>query len=98
MAAIDGRRRSREGSKARPRRHGAAWRRCAISSRPRSCVLTPEAIIIGKAVLHGSPTTSCIAVPGQHAETLVIKFDLAGIAVSAGFGSPAPARWPRATC
>ena len=30
------------------------------------------------------PNTSCIAVPGKSAETLVIAFDLAGIAVSAG--------------
>jgi cysteine desulfurase len=45
--------------------------------------LTPDAIIIGKAVPRLA-NTSCIAVPGQHAETLVIKFDLAGVAVSAG--------------
>ncbi len=30
------------------------------------------------------PNTSCIAVPGQRAETLVIQLDLMGIAVSAG--------------
>jgi cysteine desulfurase len=30
------------------------------------------------------PNTSCIAVPGVKAETLVIGLDLAGIAVSAG--------------
>ena len=45
--------------------------------------LTPDAIIIGKAAPRLA-NTSCIALPGQHAETLVIKFDLAGIAVSAG--------------
>ncbi|MEO1720736.1 MAG: aminotransferase class V-fold PLP-dependent enzyme, partial [Pseudomonadota bacterium] len=30
------------------------------------------------------PNTTCVAVPGLKAETLVIKFDLAGIAISAG--------------
>ena len=30
------------------------------------------------------PNTSCIAVPGTKAETLVIGLDLAGVAVSAG--------------
>jgi cysteine desulfurase len=45
--------------------------------------ITPEAVIIGRA----SPrvaNTSCIALPGKPAETLVIKLDLEGIAVSAG--------------
>ena len=32
----------------------------------------------------GCPNTSCIAVPGTKAETLVIGLDLAGVAVSAG--------------
>lgn len=44
---------------------------------------TPAAIIVGA----DSPrlaNTSCIALAGQPAETLVIKFDLAGFAVSAG--------------
>lgn len=44
---------------------------------------TPAAMIVGV----GSdrlPNTSCIALPGYAAETLVIKFDLAGIAISAG--------------
>jgi cysteine desulfurase len=45
--------------------------------------LTPDAIIVGKTAPRLA-NTSCIALPGQHAETLVIKFDLAGIAVSAG--------------
>ena len=44
---------------------------------------TPGALIIG----HGAPriaNTSCIALPGRSAETLVTALDLAGIAVSAG--------------
>jgi cysteine desulfurase len=44
---------------------------------------TPEArIMAGKA--ERLANTSCIAWPGKRAETLVIKLDLAGIAVSAG--------------
>jgi cysteine desulfurase len=45
--------------------------------------LTPEAVVIGS----GAPrlaNTACISVPGCSAETLVIKLDLAGVAVSAG--------------
>jgi cysteine desulfurase len=45
--------------------------------------ISPEAVIIGRT----SPrvaNTSCIALPGKPAETLVIKLDLEGIAVSAG--------------
>lgn len=45
--------------------------------------LTPDAVIIGKDAPRLA-NTSCIALPGQSAETMVIKFDLAGIAVSAG--------------
>jgi cysteine desulfurase len=45
--------------------------------------LTPEAVCIGSDAPR-LPNTSCIALPGQAAETLVIKLDLAGIAVSAG--------------
>jgi cysteine desulfurase len=44
---------------------------------------TPEALIIGA----GAPrlaNTSCIALPGRSAETLVAALDLSGIAVSAG--------------
>jgi cysteine desulfurase len=44
---------------------------------------TPQAQIIG-AGAGRLPNTSSIALPGHAAETLVIKFDLAGIAVSAG--------------
>ncbi|MET0567804.1 MAG: cysteine desulfurase family protein [Hyphomicrobiaceae bacterium] len=45
--------------------------------------LTPEAVIIGQSV-ERLPNTTCVAWPGKAAETLVIKLDLAGIAVSAG--------------
>lgn len=45
--------------------------------------LTPEAIILG-AEAPRLANTSCIAWPGKLAETLVIRLDLAGIAVSAG--------------
>lgn len=45
--------------------------------------LTPHAVFIGA---NGArlPNTSAIALPGLSAETLVIRFDLAGIAISAG--------------
>lgn len=50
--------------------------------------LTPEAVVISGQLnqLSGSrlPNTSMIALPGFRAETLVIRLDLAGIAVSAG--------------
>jgi len=42
-----------------------------------------EAIVIG-AGADRLPNTSCLAVPGTRAETLVIALDLAGVAVSAG--------------
>lgn len=45
--------------------------------------LTPDAHIMG-AGAERLPNTTCIAFPGQAAETLVIRFDLAGIAISAG--------------
>ena len=45
--------------------------------------LTPSAVIVGAASPR-LPNTTSVAVPGQTAETLVIKLDLAGIAVSAG--------------
>lgn len=45
--------------------------------------LTPDAHIAG-ADAERLPNTTCVALPGQSAETLVIRFDLAGIAVSAG--------------
>jgi len=45
--------------------------------------LSPDAMIVA-AKSRRLPNTSCIAWPGRLAETLVIKLDLAGIAVSAG--------------
>lgn len=45
--------------------------------------LSPEAAVIGQDAPR-IPNTSCIAWPGRHAETLVIKMDLAGVAISAG--------------
>jgi cysteine desulfurase len=44
---------------------------------------TPGAVIIGTGG-ERLPNTTSVAVPGLTAETLVIKFDLAGVAVSAG--------------
>jgi cysteine desulfurase len=43
----------------------------------------PDAVVLSAGVPR-LPNTSCIAVPGVKAETLVIGLDLAGIAVSAG--------------
>jgi cysteine desulfurase len=45
--------------------------------------LTPEAVIVGASAPR-LPNTTCVALPGRSAETLVIKLDLAGVAVSAG--------------
>lgn len=45
--------------------------------------LAPGARVIGAEALR-LPNTVCLALPGVSAETLVIRFDLAGIAVSAG--------------
>jgi cysteine desulfurase len=45
--------------------------------------MTPDAEIVGAAAERLANTT-CIAVPGLSAETLVIRFDLAGFAISAG--------------
>jgi len=44
---------------------------------------TPDALIIGKDAKRIA-NTSCIALPGKPAETMVIKLDLEGVAVSAG--------------
>jgi cysteine desulfurase len=44
---------------------------------------TPRAVVIGQGAQRLC-NTSCIALPGHRSETLVIKFDLAGISVSAG--------------
>ncbi|MHA1518035.1 MAG: cysteine desulfurase family protein [Alphaproteobacteria bacterium] len=48
-----------------------------------SRAVATDAVIVSAAVPR-LPNTSCIAVPGVKAETLVIGLDLAGIAVSAG--------------
>jgi cysteine desulfurase len=45
--------------------------------------LTPSAVILGGGSMRLANTT-CIAVPGKAAEILLIKLDLAGIAVSSG--------------
>jgi cysteine desulfurase len=44
---------------------------------------TPDAVIFGSAV-ERLPNTTLVAVPGAKAETLVIAFDLDGVAVSSG--------------
>jgi cysteine desulfurase len=48
-----------------------------------ACLIARQAIVIG-AGADRLPNTSCLAVPGMRAETLVIALDLAGVAVSAG--------------
>jgi cysteine desulfurase len=45
--------------------------------------VTPEAVIIAAGAPR-LPNTTSLALPGASAETLVIRFDLAGIAISAG--------------
>ncbi|MGA9602674.1 MAG: cysteine desulfurase family protein [Methyloceanibacter sp.] len=45
--------------------------------------IAPDAVIVSRSVGR-LPNTSCIAVPGAKAETLVIGLDLEGVAVSAG--------------
>lgn len=47
------------------------------------CAASPNAVIIGGASQR-LPNTLSVALPGMLAETLVIRFDLAGIAISAG--------------
>src|SRR5437879_2408663 len=47
------------------------------------CDISPEAVIFG-ANADRLPNTTLVAVPGGKAETLVIAFDLEGIAVSSG--------------
>ena len=44
---------------------------------------TPNAVIVGREAARVA-NTSCIAVPGKPAETLVIRLDLEGVAISAG--------------
>jgi cysteine desulfurase len=45
--------------------------------------IAPDAVVLSARVPR-LPNTTCIAVPGAKAETLVIGLDLAGVAVSAG--------------
>ncbi|MEL7543676.1 MAG: cysteine desulfurase family protein [Pseudomonadota bacterium] len=57
-----------------------AWRdeiECAVVTQ------TPDAVVIAQASSR-LPNTSCIALPGVAAETLVMSLDLEGVAVSAG--------------
>lgn len=63
----------------------AAERMAAMRDRLEQGMLDglPDAVAIGAAVRR-LPNTTCVAVPGQKAETLVIKLDLAGYAISAG--------------
>ncbi len=44
---------------------------------------TPEAVVIAKDAQR-LVNTSCLALPGQRGETIVIKFDLKGVSLSAG--------------
>jgi len=45
--------------------------------------MAPDALAIGSGA-ERLPNTTCLALPGLSAETLVIRFDLAGVAISAG--------------
>ena len=45
--------------------------------------VAPDAVVLS-AKVERLPNTSCIAVPGVKAETLVIGLDLAGVAISSG--------------
>jgi cysteine desulfurase len=49
----------------------------------RVLAIAPAAVVLS-ATVERLPNTSCIAVPGVKAETLVIALDLAGVAVSSG--------------
>jgi cysteine desulfurase len=49
----------------------------------RALAVEPDTVVVSGRVAR-LPNTSCIAVPGTKAETLVIGLDLAGVAVSAG--------------
>lgn len=46
--------------------------------------VTPSVVIVGAGASGRLPNTSLLALPGASAETLVIKLDLKGVAVSAG--------------
>jgi cysteine desulfurase len=65
--------------------HETMQRTAALRDRLEAGVMaaTPEAIIVGRNVTRIG-NTSCIALPGKSAETLVIRMDMEGIAISAG--------------
>jgi len=60
-----------------------AWRARRDSLEARLVASTPRAVIVGRDV-ERLPNTTAVALPGASAETLVMAFDLAGVAVSAG--------------
>ena len=67
------------------REHEAMQRVAVLRDKLEAGVLaaTPDAMIVGR----NAPrigNTSCIALPGKSAETLVIRMDMEGIAISAG--------------
>ena len=59
---------------------GAGWRK-KLETDLRS--IAPDAVIFGEQA-ERLPNTTCFALPGRSAETLLIAFDLEGIAVSSG--------------
>ena len=62
------------------------WRRLAALRdwiEDRIIAISPSAVIAGRGV-DRLPNTCCVALPGAEAQSLVIAFDLAGFAVSAG--------------
>jgi len=64
---------------------GALARMAELRARLEANVMatTPAAVIVGQEAAR-IPNTACIALPGKSAETLVIRMDLEGIAISAG--------------
>jgi cysteine desulfurase len=67
------------------REQGAVERMAALRARLEDgvCAATPGVVVVGKDAARIA-NTACIAVPGKAAETMVIKLDLEGVAVSAG--------------
>lgn len=65
--------------------HAAGERMAALRTKLEAGILraTPNAVVVGQDV-ERIGNTSCVAVPGKSAETLVIKLDLEGVAISAG--------------
>lgn len=64
---------------------GEPRRLAAMRDRAETAIqsMAPQAVMIGAGAAR-LPNTTCVAVPGEAAETLVIKLDLTGVAVSAG--------------